>query len=206
MPSLRAWGQGSGAPAHLQVVQRPAGTCVSKGLHPFVADFIGAQVECLKQGQRPALNRLGESGEACVTNLVPIEIKLLRMAHSKKRYESRECIWQVSGHGDKAVGHQRTVNLSSAPIPASALSIPPKSAASRWCINRLRPSDSPQYPLWLFAPISTCSQRRSSCACHPDSELCPRCTIYCQCKSSSDSRKPPRTNPRDKSSSSLSRC
>ena len=51
MASLRAWGQGNGAPAYLQVVQRPA------------------------------LHRLSESGETCIANVVAIKEKCLHMAH-----------------------------------------------------------------------------------------------------------------------------
>ena len=51
MPSLKAWEQGSGAPAHRQVVQGPA------------------------------LNCLSESGEACVANVVVVQPQLLCMAH-----------------------------------------------------------------------------------------------------------------------------
>ena len=38
MPSLRAWEQGSGAPAHRQVVQGPHGQNVRKLLHALVSD------------------------------------------------------------------------------------------------------------------------------------------------------------------------
>ena len=55
MWSLKAWGQGSGAPAYRQVVQRPA------------------------------LNHLSQSGEACVADLVASESKPLRMAHPIKQ-------------------------------------------------------------------------------------------------------------------------
>jgi hypothetical protein len=51
MPSLKAWLQGTGALAHLQLVQRPA------------------------------LNCLSESGEACIANVVVRKFKPLRMAH-----------------------------------------------------------------------------------------------------------------------------
>ena len=54
MPSLKAWEQGSGAPAHRQVVQGPA------------------------------LHRLCESGEAYVADLIFIQQKVLRMAHQTK--------------------------------------------------------------------------------------------------------------------------
>ena len=51
MPSLKAWLQGTGALAHLQLVQGPA------------------------------LNCLSESGEACIANVVVRKFKPLRMAH-----------------------------------------------------------------------------------------------------------------------------
>ena len=47
MPSLKAWLEGTGAPAHRQVVQGPA------------------------------LNRLSKSGEACVANVVVVQPQLL---------------------------------------------------------------------------------------------------------------------------------
>ena len=40
MPRLKAWGQVSGAPAHLQLVQGPLGTGVGEGLHSDVTDLI----------------------------------------------------------------------------------------------------------------------------------------------------------------------
>ena len=48
MPSLKAWEQGSGAPAHRQVVQGPLGHSARKGLHPDVTDLIFVQVELLE--------------------------------------------------------------------------------------------------------------------------------------------------------------
>ena len=114
MPSLRASGQGSGAPAHLQVVQRPTGQNIRELLHALVSDsradrklsqvgelatlleerheggkavisdLVSSEVEHSQFVQRPALNCLSESREACVANVVVIEPKNLRMAHQTK--------------------------------------------------------------------------------------------------------------------------
>ena len=53
MPSLKAWEQGSGAPAHRQVVQGPLGHSAREGLHPDVTDLIVAQVELHELWERP---------------------------------------------------------------------------------------------------------------------------------------------------------
>ena len=57
-----------------------------------------------------------EGSEACIRNLVLVEIKLLHMAHQTKCSESGECTCQVSRHGNKAVGRQHTVKWSKAPF------------------------------------------------------------------------------------------
>ena len=111
MASLRAWGQGSGAPAYRQLVQRPA------------------------------LNRLGESSKACVSNLVVVEKKFMRMAHQTKGMSPQESAHanKVSGHGDEAVGRQHTVN----PFPTPGISSRAQSTRPD-----LRPAAAPR-PLGL---------------------------------------------------------
>ena len=74
MWSLKAWGQGSGAPAYRQVVQRPA------------------------------LNRLSESGEACVADLVASEIKALRMAHQTNALSQESAHEESQGMGTRQWG------------------------------------------------------------------------------------------------------
>ena len=53
MQSLKAWEQGSGAPAHRQVVQRPAGTSTRKSAHACVTDLVELQLELHQLGERP---------------------------------------------------------------------------------------------------------------------------------------------------------
>ena len=54
MPNLKAWEQGSGEPAHRQVVQGPLGHSAREGLHPDVTDLIVVKVEILELWERPA--------------------------------------------------------------------------------------------------------------------------------------------------------
>ena len=77
MPSLKAWLQGTGALAHLQLVQRPLPHSLRKGREARIADLVFAQKEGLEGRQRPALNRLSKSGEACVANVVVVQPQLL---------------------------------------------------------------------------------------------------------------------------------
>ena len=84
MWSLKAWGQGSGAPAYRQVVQRPTGACRSEGRDADVADRIFAEHKSVELRERPTLNRLSQSGEACVANVVVEQRQLLCMAHQTK--------------------------------------------------------------------------------------------------------------------------
>ena len=48
MPRLKAWGQGSGAPAHLQIVQGPVGTRRSECSEADVADLVNVESEGLR--------------------------------------------------------------------------------------------------------------------------------------------------------------
>jgi hypothetical protein len=68
MWSLKAWGQGTGAPAHRQVVQGPAPNRGGKGRHADVADLITAQKEYGALWERPAPHRGGKGGDADVTD------------------------------------------------------------------------------------------------------------------------------------------
>ena len=86
MPSLKAWLQGTGAPAHRQVVQGPA------------------------------LNCLSESGEACVADLVVVQVQLLRMAHQTKRLSQKGVYAKSQGMGTRQWG---TSTPSSGPAPPS---------------------------------------------------------------------------------------
>jgi hypothetical protein len=70
MPTLKAWEQGSGAPAHRQVVQGPTGTSRSKRGETDVPDLVLGQIELLKSWERPVPNCGGKSGDPRVANLV----------------------------------------------------------------------------------------------------------------------------------------
>ena len=113
MPRLKAWGQVSGAPAHLQLVQGPLPQCVREGLEPYIANLV-----VVEPMQVPAY---------CTSN---------------KTSQSGECTCQVSRHGNKAAGRQRTVKWSRAPFPT---------ASAR--------AESPASPIWL--PL-----RPRTCVCH----------------------------------------
>ena len=47
MPSLKAWEQGSGAPAHRQVVQGPLPQSVCEGDHAGVANLVASKQKVL---------------------------------------------------------------------------------------------------------------------------------------------------------------
>ena len=47
MPTLKAWEQGSGAPAHRQVVQGPLPQCVRESLEPDIANLVVEEVKHL---------------------------------------------------------------------------------------------------------------------------------------------------------------
>jgi len=84
MSRLKAWGQVSGAPAHLQLVQGPT------------------------------LNRLSQSGEACVANFVAVQI--LCMAHQTKRLSQKGVYANSQGMGTRQWGASTS---SSGPGPRS---------------------------------------------------------------------------------------
>ena len=75
MPRFEAWGQGSGAPAHLQLVQGPTGTGRSEGGEAHIANLITAQADVGAISQRPVPKRRGESGDSLVPNLFLGEAK-----------------------------------------------------------------------------------------------------------------------------------
>ena len=104
MPRLKAWGQGSEASAHRQVVQCPTGTGLCKGLEPVITNLVRAKAKILERGQRPALHRLGESGEACVPDLVAHESKFLRIAHQTKGMSQESARAKSQGMGTRQWG------------------------------------------------------------------------------------------------------
>ena len=71
MWSLKAWGQGSGALAYRQVVQRPVPDCG------------------------------GEGGDAGVADLITAKIKQLRMAHQTKHMSQESAYAMSQGMGTK---------------------------------------------------------------------------------------------------------
>ena len=62
MPSLKAWLQGTGAPAHLQLVQRPTGQCACKSHKAGIADPIPAQTELRVRNMQEKIQRKCEKG------------------------------------------------------------------------------------------------------------------------------------------------
>ena len=70
MPSLKAWEQGSGAPAHRQVVQGPLPQCVREGLEPSIADLVRVQAQKGQLFQGPTGTGRSEGGEAHIANLI----------------------------------------------------------------------------------------------------------------------------------------
>ena len=101
MWSLKAWGQGSGAPAYRQVVQRPAGQSVREGLEPGIADRVVAQAEKDQLVQRPAPNCGGKSGDPRVANLVRVEHKHLHIAHQTERLSQERTPAKSQGMGTR---------------------------------------------------------------------------------------------------------
>ena len=77
MPSLTAWGHGSGAPAYRQVVQRPTGQCTCKSRKAGIADLIPGQVEEGALSQRPLPQSVGEGREAHIANLIVLQKEVL---------------------------------------------------------------------------------------------------------------------------------
>ena len=73
MQSLKAWEQGSGAPAHRQVVQGPAGASRSERRETDVPDLVRVQVELLARSQRPLPQSVREGLEPGIADLVRVE-------------------------------------------------------------------------------------------------------------------------------------
>ena len=75
-PRLKACGQGSEAPAHLQLRQCAPGTHVREGREAGVADLVEGERELLALRQCPSpalgdgLDRLSKHGDAGVTDLI----------------------------------------------------------------------------------------------------------------------------------------
>jgi len=150
MWSLKAWGQGSGAPAYRQVVQRPTGTSrserretdvpdlvrgqfevfkfkswerplpqrVREGLEPGIADLVRAEAQTGQLVQGPSLNRLSESGEACVADLVVSEFKHLLMADQTNVLSQESAPAKSQGMGTRQQG---AISPPSGPGPRSQL-------------------------------------------------------------------------------------
>ena len=119
MPSLKAWEQGSRAPAHRQVVQGSVPHRGCKGREARIADLVPTKAQRGELSQRhPALNRLGESGEASVRNLVVMERKLLHMAHQTKRLSQKGVYAKSQGMGTRQWGASTPSSGPGLPSPA----------------------------------------------------------------------------------------
>ena len=118
MQSLKAWGQGDGAPAHRQLIQGPLGQSVRESRNPIITDPVAVEVETLKLREGLALNRLSESGEACVADLVAAELKQLRMADQTNVLSQESAHVESQGMGTRQWGASAP---SSGPGPRSQL-------------------------------------------------------------------------------------
>ena len=79
MPSLKAWEQGSGVPAHRQVVQGPLGHCVRDGFHAIVSYLIHAEVQLLEGRQGPLGHSAREGLHPDVTDLIVLQAEVLEL-------------------------------------------------------------------------------------------------------------------------------
>ena len=78
MQSLREWGQGDGAPAHLQVVQGPVpncptGTHIGEGCEARIANIVAAEHQNLEGWECPTSTGRSEGGEAHIANLITVQ-------------------------------------------------------------------------------------------------------------------------------------
>ena len=58
MPRIKAWGQGSEAPAHLQLRHCPTGAGVGESRYTSVADLVSVEVKVLRTARMPHQTRL----------------------------------------------------------------------------------------------------------------------------------------------------
>ena len=79
MPCLKAWDQGSEAPAHLQLRQCPNGAGIREGRATGVADLIpvktemGAVCHCPTAAFGDGRDRPSERGDASVADLIRVK-------------------------------------------------------------------------------------------------------------------------------------
>ena len=67
----------------------------------WVVLVLGVNYDRLERCQRPALHRLGKSGEACVANVIVHEPKCLRMAHHTKGMNQENAHAKSEGMGTR---------------------------------------------------------------------------------------------------------
>ena len=70
MWSLKAWGQGSGAPVYRQVVQRPTGTHIGEGCEARIANLVDVEPQNSEGWERPTGTSRSERRETDVPDLV----------------------------------------------------------------------------------------------------------------------------------------
>ena len=79
MPSLRAWGQGIGAPAHLQLVQRPLGQSTSQGNHTLISKLV-----LVKQQFGQGVAKRQHMAQLHHLIITPIEISVRQLSNVTK--------------------------------------------------------------------------------------------------------------------------
>ena len=94
MPRLKARGQGTGAPGHLQLVQRPAGTGRSEGRDADVADRLLAEQERLELWERPAGTCVGKNHELVITDLLLLKGSKAKAGQPTKDMLAGEAEWR----------------------------------------------------------------------------------------------------------------
>ena len=118
LPSLKAWEQGSGAPAHRQVVQGPTGTSRSERRETDVPDLVRGQFELFKSWEGPLPQCVREGLEPYIANLVVVEAKHLHIAHQAKHLSRESAPAKSQGMGTRQPGASTP---SSRPGPRSLL-------------------------------------------------------------------------------------
>ena len=89
MLSLKVWGQGSGAPAYRQVVQRPLPQCVREGLEPDIANIVVAEPHSVEGWERPTGQCACKSHKAGIAKQIRGQIEL-RVKNMQEKIQ-RKC-------------------------------------------------------------------------------------------------------------------
>ena len=98
MPSLKAWLQGTGAPAHLQLVQRPLGQHIHEGGHASVADLVAVEAKPLQGWERPAARKASTKRHSSISFIPASSLITVSPQHTNGH-----------GHGPQAHTHTTAV-------------------------------------------------------------------------------------------------